>query len=272
MPVIFLVSSLLMFLVGAAVGSFVNVVLYRTVRSEQWLWGRSKCDHCGKPIPWYLNIPLVSFLMLKGKTACCRKTLSISHPVVETLVGSLFVWWYWGLWFFFHLTSEPFQVLQPLFWLIVGFVLILILIIDYNWMIIPDELTILLTILTVAYRVVLTVTGIMQTDDFVNTMLAAVGAVSFFGTLWTVTRGRGLGFGDVKLVFALTLLMGWPKMLVGFFASFVSGAVIGVILLASGRHKRGQPIPFGPFLILGTVLSLVVGQAIWDWYSKLLMI
>jgi prepilin signal peptidase PulO-like enzyme (type II secretory pathway) len=259
-----------MFAIGTAVGSFLNVILYRTLKGEQWMTGRSYCDHCHRPIPWYLNVPLLSYVVLQGRSRCCDQPLSLSHPVIEVLAGSLFMWWYWGFHLFFNLTQAPLQVLQPLFWLSVGVMLLVITVVDVRYLIIPDELTVTLTILTVVYRITLVSLGAMQFNDLVNTTLAAFGAVGFFGLLWLITRGRGLGFGDVKLVFALTLLMGWPKMLVGFFASFVIGAVVGVLLILSRRHQWKQPLPFGPFLILGTGVALTLGEQIWTWYSGLL--
>lgn len=116
-PLFFLVTLLLFFL-GTIVGSFVNVVIHRSIEGEQWIKGRSKCDHCGKVLPWYDMFPLLSYFVLQGKSRCCHKPLSISHPVVEFLTGILFVWWYWGGTFFFQLAQAPFSVVQPFFWLI----------------------------------------------------------------------------------------------------------------------------------------------------------
>lgn len=267
---IFLFNSLVAFVVGTAVGSFLNVILYRTINRDQWVTGRSYCDHCHKPLPFYLNVPLVSYLVLKGKTACCGKPLSISHPVIELITGTMFMWWYWGFYLFFHLTQAPLQVLQPLFWLVVGILLLLIAVIDLRSMIIPDELVVIVTALTVVYRIVLVMMGVMQVTDFLGTLGAGFGAFVFFGLLWFISRGKGLGFGDVKLVFALTLLMGWPKMIIGLMASFWIGAIIGVGLILAKKHQLRKPIPFGPFLITGTLIALTLGQQVWNWYSGLI--
>lgn len=268
----FFLITLFLFAIGAVVGSFVNVLIYRSLTGEKesWVWGRSKCEECGKKIAWYDNIPLLSFLWLSGKCRHCHKSISLLHPVVEFLLGTLFVWWYWGGAFFFQLSRAPFQTLQPLFWLIVGILLLVVLIVDSLYLIIPDTVVVALFTLTLAYRLFLTATGVMFFPDLVMTLVASVAAVGFFWFLWWVTKGKGMGLGDVKLVAALGLLLGWPKTFIGLFLAFILGAVIGIILLALGKKKFGQVIPFGPFLVVGTMLALLFGNQLASVYLSLL--
>lgn len=266
----FILFSLIWFLIGAAVGSFINVIIFRSVTGEQWVAGRSHCDFCQQELAWFDNIPLLSFFVLKGKSRCCGRELSISHPVIEVLTGSLFVWWYWGWSFFFHLTQTPFRVLQLTFWLAVGIILLMIVVIDFAYMVIPDELVGLLVLLALAYRVVLTAGGIMEGMDFIYLLVSAVAASAALGALWLGTKGKGIGLGDVKLAAPLALLVGWPNILVALFMSFMVGAVVGVGLLATGQAKLGQPIPFGPFLVIGTLIALVFGTDLITWYVSLL--
>ena len=265
MTAIFIITTLYLFALGTAVGSFVNVVIYRTIEGGQWIKGRSHCDHCQRNLPWYDLIPLISYFYLGGKSRCCHQPLSISHPVIELITGSLFVWWYWFGFLFFHL-SEGFRFIQPLFWLIVGVLLLIILLIDWWYMLIPDWAVYALTGLSFIYRVSLTWNQIMQFPDFVNT-LAATGVVGLlFWGLWFFTRGRGMGYGDVKLVIPLGLLLGFPKLMVGVFLSFVIGASYGVVLMLMKRAKLKQAVPFGPFLILGSLIALIWGEKILSWY------
>src|SRR5690606_20211209 len=98
--------------------------------------------------------------------------------------------------------------------------------------------------------------GIMQLNDLLLAGLGMVLSVSFIGGLWLVTKGRGMGMGDVKLVVPLSLLLGWPSAIVGLFLSFILGGLVGMVLLALGKKKFGQVVPFGPFLIMGTFISL----------------
>lgn len=112
---VFWLTSMLVFCVGAAVGSFLNVLIYRTIRGRDWVKGRSRCEHCRKHIPWYENIPLLSYLILRGRCSGCKKPIDIIHPAIELLTGVLFVWWYMAGYLFFTLTSAPLQIIQPVF-------------------------------------------------------------------------------------------------------------------------------------------------------------
>jgi len=270
MPILFGLISLVLFILGAAFGSFLNVVVYRSLKNESWTKGRSKCDSCHKQLKWYDNIPLLSYVFLRGKCRFCHKKIGLTHPVVEFLIASLFVWWYWGGTLFFNLTQHPFSVFQPLFWLSVGLILMAILVADYLYLIIPDKFVAILLFLTVVYRLALTVSGIMQLDDLVMAIAGTVLATGFIGSLWWITGGKGMGMGDVKLMVPLALLLGWPKVIVGIFASFIVGALVGVVLLASKKKKMGQVIPFGPFMIIGTFISLIWGEQLLRWYMAFL--
>ena len=269
--IIGLFSFILIFFLGAAVGSFLNVVIYRSQKGESWVMGRSKCEHCKKQIVWYDNIPLLSFLLLRGKCRFCRSRLSISHPVVESLMGLLFLWWYVMGFLFFQLSQQPFIYLQPLFWLMVGVILVYILIIDYKYLIIPDTAVVVQTLLVVAYRLILIGSGIMMVPDFLASLIAMAAIVLFFWMLWFFTKGRGFGFGDVKLAVPLVLLVGWPEALVWLFLSFMLGAVVGLILVGLKLARFGKPIPFGPFLIFATFISLIWGNYLVSWYVTLIL-
>jgi leader peptidase (prepilin peptidase)/N-methyltransferase len=265
-----LVISLFLFVLGAAVGSFLNVVLYRSILGQDWVHGRSRCDNCHKQIKWYDNIPLLSYFLLRGTCRYCKEPIALSHPVVEFLTGLLFVWWYWGGSLFFQLTQAPFTALQPLFWLSVGVLLIMIFMADLLYLLIPDVAVGLLLLMTILYRVGLTLAGIMEPMDLLKAVMGMVLAVSFFGGLWLLTKGKGMGFGDVKLVGPLALLLGWPNILVGLFIAFVLGALTGLVMIALGKRKMGQVLPFGPFLVIGTVFALVVGDQLLSWYVSLI--
>lgn len=265
----FLITSLL-FAFGAILGSFLNVYIYRSVRGESWVVGRSKCENCKKKISWYDNFPLISYVLLGRKCRHCKARIPLIHPVVEFLTGLLFVWWYWGGSFFFQLTQDPFSILQPLFWLFVGVLLLVIFFADWIYFIIPDLAVGGLFVLTLLYRIVLLYSGVMQGGDFQMMLISVAMVEVFFLALWWFTKGKGFGFGDVKLGGPLALLLGWPKTLVGVFLAFVIGAIFGLILIFLGKKKFGQQIPFGPFLVTGTVLALLWGEPIWQWYMNLI--
>ncbi len=272
MTITFLVTTTILFVFGAILGSFFSVVILRSITGETWVKGRSRCDSCRHTIAWYDNIPVISFLLLRGKCRYCREPILPLHPMIEVLTGVLLVWWYWGGFIFFKLTQAPFSILQPLFWLAVGFILIYIFIIDFHYMIIPDKAVLSLFILAVVYRFSLVTSGIMQLQDLAHTILASFLVFLFFYALWFFTKGRGMGFGDVKLVVPLSLLLGAQKTIVALFFSFILGAVVGVALILFDKGKLKTAIPFGPFLITGTVIGLLWGDVVYSWYWSLIML
>ncbi len=269
--VLWLLQFVFLFFLGSCIGSFLNVVIYRTEHDESWVWGRSHCENCKKEIAWYDNIPILSYLLLRARCRLCAAPLSSGHLVIESLMGLLFVWWYMVGSFFFKLTEQPFTFFQPLFWLCVGIILLTIFLIDLQYLYIPDAAVLLLFLITVIYRVSLVLSGVMQVPDFALSLCTMAGAMLFFWLLWYGTKGRGMGYGDVKLALPLGLLLGWPNTLVWLFVSFISGAVIGLLLLFAGKTKLKQPIPFGPFLIFGTVVALIWGDEIFRQYVTLIL-
>jgi leader peptidase (prepilin peptidase)/N-methyltransferase len=269
--IFFAVPFLFLFFIGCCVGSFLNVVIYRSERGESWVWGRSHCESCQKTLAWYDNIPIFSYLALRARCRYCKTPLSSGHLIIESLMGMLFVWWYVMGSLFFKLTEQPFSILQPLFWLGVGVILLTIFVTDLQYLYIPDAATLLLTIMVVIYRVALVLTGVMQLQDFVLSICTMAGAMLFIWSLWYFTKGKGMGYGDVKLALPLGLLLGWPSTLVWLFVSFVSGAVFGLVLLVFKKAHMKQALPFGPFLILGTLVALIWGDEIFRLYVTLIL-
>lgn len=270
MSLMFFVSLLFIFFIGLCVGSFLGVLIYRSLHGMSPYKGRSICDHCKRQLAWYENIPLISFVMLGGKCKSCKKKIDWAYPLVELVTGLLFVWWA-GLGFaFFKLTQAPFTYIQPGYWLLIGLVLIVIFFADLFHGIIPDMAVVIMTLLTLAYRGILTYLGIMQVQDFILAIVSGVGAFLFFFLIFIGTKGKGIGFGDVKFAFPMALVLGFPKVLIGFFLSFMIGGFIGMGLLLLKRKKFGQTLPFGPFLVAGLVIALVWGDQLWRWYMAML--
>jgi len=268
-----LLIVLFLFIFGLVIGSFLNVVILRTLQEESPLEGRSRCDECRRQINWYDNIPLLSYIVLGGKCRYCKKPIDITHPVVEFMTGALFVWWYLGGFFFFQffkLSNQPFQVIQPVFWLVVGIILLIILVTDLISFIIPDYAVLALFFLSYFYRVALVAFGIMQVQDFALSLVGSLVVTAFFFSLWYFTKGKGMGFGDVKFCLPMGLLLGWPNIFVGMFLAFVIGAVVGIVVVVWKKSSLKAKIPFGPFLVLGTVITLMYGDGILQWYLGLL--
>ena len=249
-----------MFLVGACVGSFLGVVLYRLRRNRSALKGRSVCDHCRKQIAWYDNIPLLSFLLLGGKCRYCRRPINPEYPVMELLVGAQFVWVYWLLkinFNFFNWVEGWYSLALLIYWLVLFSGSIAMAIYDFKYLLIPDQ--VLGPLIVIAF-LRLFVSGNWQV------LAAAFGSMAWLWFLHLITRGKGMGWGDVKLAFLLGLVLGWPLILVAYFIAFLTGALAGVILITIRRKSLKTKIAFGPFLVLGMAAAKLWGWSIWQWY------
>ncbi len=270
-----LLVIIFLFVMGLVWGSFLNVVIYRMSHDKSIADGRSVCPKCKHVIPWKYNIPLLSFFMLKGRCVFCHKRISVQYPIIEAMTGLFFVWWFVVGFNFFKLVGNPWGFIQPMFWLATGLVMLAIFIIDLLYMVIPFALNLTLFSLALSYRVALVSSGIMTTADFIWSLVAGGGLCLIFVILQGLTKAikkvDGFGLGDIYLVPSLGLLLGWPKVVPGIFFAFVLGSVVGLTLIATGKKKLSQYLPFGPFLIMGTVVALLWGGGIWNWYISMLV-
>lgn len=237
------------FVLGVLVGSFVNVVIYRLPLGLNFVRGRSFCPRCKRKIKWFDNVPLLSFFLLKGRCRFCRSPISWRYPIVEALTACLFVLAFSQI--------SLIGLIGLIFSLILISGLIIIFFIDLEHQIIPDEIIFPLVGVFLVYY-------LFTSPQLLITNYLITGLVSFllFLLLLLITRGRGMGFGDVKFAFLIGLVLGFPKVIVAFYVAFLTGAFCGVILLLAGRARFGQKIPFGPFLSLGMLTAYLWGKAI----------
>jgi len=267
----FLLIYLILFVLGVAVGSFLNVLIDRLPRGEP-LRGRSRCDSCRTPLPWYDLVPILSFLWLRGKCRYCGARIPRRLLVVEVLTGIGFVFLCWWIW------DTKYQILDTGYWilfatycLVLFSVFVALFFTDLEYGVLPDKIVVPAIGVALAWRVVpLVLNTKYQILDTKYWILPAFGLSLFFLLLIAVTCGRGMGFGDVKLGFLVGLVLGWPKILVAAFLAFLFGGMVSVILLISGKKRFGETIPFGPFLIAGMGAAAVWGDAIWEWYLGML--
>ncbi len=248
-----------LFLLGLAVGSFLNVLIDRLPRDESIIKGRSYCEHCKKPLIWYDLIPLLSFLILKGKCRYCHFPISWYYSVVELTTGILFVLVY--LFFpqegIMNHELGIMGIVSVIYYLFIVSSFIVVFFADLKYGIIPDKVVFSSIVVSIVYLFIL------HNSYFIIHLLSALGAFLFFFLLYLITRGQGMGFGDVKLVFLLGLFLGWPKVIVAFYIAFLTGAILGCILILWGKKKfSGGTVPFGPFLVLGAITSLFWGEHI----------
>lgn len=239
---------LFVFLFGLIIGSFLNVVIlrYQTGRS---LSGRSGCLSCNRKLRWYELVPVFSFFLQKGHCRGCQSKISWQYPLVELLTGFLFVLVAW------HFPGDWPAII--FYWLITS-LLVIIVVYDFKHKIIPDRFVFALIILSLLKPIIL-----LDSPILLNLGLGVVGALAVslpLFLLWLVSRGRWLGFGDVKLALGVGLLLGWQFGLSALMISFWLGAIIGLFLIAWGKTRlwrKGKSytmkseVPFAPFLILG---------------------
>ena len=248
------------FVLGASVGSFVNVLIDRSIERRDWVWGRSKCDHCGSNLEWYDLIPLLSYFLYLGKSRCCQKKLSWKYPVVEALLGALFVWWLLVGFLFFRLAIAPLTFVQPIFWLVTGILLLIIAIADSYYGVILMNVLYLGYIWVYGYRLILYGMGIYRGQDLVLMLVMGLLSGGFLWGLRVITKGRGMGEGDPYLAFWTGSILGYPRGIYGMLAAFIVGAIWGTILLLNKKKSWGATIPFGPFLVLGVAIALLVSR------------
>jgi len=249
---------------GLLIGSFLNVLIYRLPRGLSFTKGRSFCPKCKKQINFSDNIPLMSFVLLKGRCRFCHSSISWRYPVVELTTGVLFV----------LAAQNKLGRLGELRLLGVGDFLLTILLfsgliviffIDLEHQIIPDEIIFPLIVLFSLRQFFPFPTSLssfsLLTSHF-SLFIAALFSSLFLFFIYLITKGKGMGFGDVKLAFLMGLVLGFPKIIIAFYLAFLTGAFVGIILILVKKAKFGQKIAFGPFLVLAIIINYLWGENI----------
>lgn len=299
MIILLLVSG---FILGTVLGSFVKALADRSLTNKSFL-GRSYCPKCKSKLHWYDLLPIVSYLILRGRCRYCGDRIGVEYLVVEVGMGVLIAFL-----FFQQVTGDRLQVtenfpftiflLDLIFKIFFITTLSVLFITDLKKMFIPDRIVVPAIVISFIYLVAQTIykvgylyfylslTRVGQlllpphSDYFQNHAWQAAqpfwgGTASaliiggFFYLLIIITKGKGMGGGDVKLGAFIGLGLGLPKSLVALMLSFLSGAIFSLVVIFLGKRHFGQVIPFGPFLVLGGLIALFWGQIIIDWYLQL---
>ena len=244
-----------LFLVGIVVGSFLNVLIFRIPLKEDIAVERSHCMHCGHILSWYELIPLISWIIQGGKCRSCKAKISAQYPIVEALNAILWIGvvLIWGLrW-------------ETILFCICSSVLIVLAVIDERTQEIPIGLNIAIAVLGVA-RVILVLTKqATASGPWYEYVIGAFVVSGLFLIIVLVTKGRGMGGGDVKLMAAAGLLLGWKHILLAMMIGCILGSVIHIIRMNVNKKKE-HVLAFGPYLAAGIYLTILFGNPIIQWY------
>lgn len=242
--------AIIVFLIGLSVGSFLNVVILRLDDLESIVKERSHCTKCKNTISWYDLIPLLSFMLLKGKCRSCSDKISWQYPIVELSVGllALLIFFYFGLSF------------GGVFYFVIFVLLFIVFVVDLKTQTVPEEF--------VWIALVIAVLGSWYFGGFGILNMVYGGLVGFVvpAFLVIVSKEKWMGSGDIKIGLLLGLLVGFPAAVLMVFLSFILGSIVGLIYVAKKSKKLKDSLPFAPFLISSGLITLLWGHYIINWY------
>jgi prepilin signal peptidase PulO-like enzyme (type II secretory pathway) len=247
---------------GLIFGSAINAVVWRLYVGRSWVRGRSECPDCGHTLAAKDLLPVVSWLALRGKCRYCRKPIK-DHPAIELVTGVLFALSFYAL----HPANNQ-EVVKLGFWFGILVLMIVLAVYDTRWMLLPDKVMLPLIGLALIYEV--TISSMARSPHaLLNALSAAILAGGVFYAIVFFSRGRAMGGGDIKLAFAMGLILGPRNTLVAMMVAFNVAAIIGIGMIVSRRKGRKDQISFGPFLVFGTVIAFLFGHQIIEWYLRL---
>jgi leader peptidase (prepilin peptidase)/N-methyltransferase len=231
------------FLFGICIGSFLNVVIDRIPNGESIANGRSKCDFCKKTLRWYELIPVLSWIQ-RGRCLRCKRSLSIQYPLIELITG---------IGFYLIVTNPDLSPLGLSAACIIFSLLFATTVADFKYELISDVFMIIIFVASTVYHF----DSVQSLSSLLPYLLSGLGASLFFFLFWAFSKGKAMGFGDVELAFVLGFLAGYPTIIYGLYIAFLTGALIGVILIVRRKKTFKSHVPFGPFLILGTLIAML---------------
>ena len=242
---------------GALFGSFLNVCIYRLPLDKSVVWPASACPHCGRQLAWYENIPVLSWIALRARCRTCGAPIAIRYPVIEALTAVMFglAWWQYG----------PGVLLASR--LVFGCALIVLFAIDLEHHLLPNAITLPGIIVGIVFSF------FAEPGWRASLIGVLVGGGVLFGVAevyYRVRHEEGLGMGDVKMLAMVGAFLGWKLTLLTLMLASLSGTVIGLLLIVSGKGGMKYALPFGTFLALGAAAAATVGQPLLTWYLGLL--
>lgn len=260
-------------ILGLCLGSFVNALVWRTRQNERYkksisiLNDRSMCPHCRHALGVADLVPLLSWVFLRGRCRYCKKPISLQYPLVELAMTLVFVLSY----AFWPYPITGGQLALFIAWLAASVGLMALLVYDLKWMLLPNKI-LYPSLLAAAAGHLVYLAGFApdKLHFLLNWLLSVLVAAGVFWVLYSVSGGRWIGFGDVRLgLITGTLLQTPARSILMIFLASLAGAAVSIPLIAAGKSKLSAKIPYGPFLIGATFICLLFGQEILDWYKRL---
>ena len=241
--------GLIFFILGLIVGSFLNAVIYRLHKKTGFVKGRSKCPKCNKTLTVWELIPILSFMIQKGRCRQCQKKISWQYPAVELACGLLFLASYLFFGFEWRL----------LFTLIYVCFLIILFVYDLKYYLIPDTVVLPAILIALVGEIILGV-------PFTKIALGGIIGLGFFLIQYLLSRGKWIGGGDLRLGLFIGIALGWPNILVALFIAYMIGALAAVFLMMSKKKSWKDQVPLGTFLTIACAITIFFGEVIMSWY------
>lgn len=251
-------NILLIVTLGVVWGSFLTTIIWRVDAFRSIFTSRSRCTDCDQELAWYDLIPIISFGILRGRCRKCRKRLSLIYPFVEVVSGIVFY-----LVYTLHAISWLSLLLVVIFSLF-----IIILGYDAIHMIVEDKIVYTAVLFAVVYNIVLLDDWLYWGELLKSAGIGLVIGVAIPAFLVLVSKGRWMGEGDISLGVLMGIFLGFPNIVAAYVIAFILGSVIGLLLIAFKRKKIRDPLPFGPFLVLSSIVIFFWGNQIISWYLK----
>jgi leader peptidase (prepilin peptidase) / N-methyltransferase len=247
-PGLFLIT-----LLGLCVGSFLNVCIYRLPRGESLVSPPSRCPACGRPLRWFDNVPVVSWVLLRGRCGQCRAPISAQYPIIEIITALL--------WLLIAWLTPPGWLLASR--LVLGTALIVLFMIDLEHQLLPNRITLPGIAVGFAFSLV---TPVGPVNSLLGILLGGGVLYAIAAGYYLLRKEEGMGMGDVKMLAMVGAFLGWRAVLLTLVLSSFAGAVIGVLIMVWHRGNLRYALPFGTFLAVGTLISMLVGEPLLTWY------
>ncbi len=251
---------------GAIAGSALNAIIYRSYKGESWLKGRSRCPKCKHTLCWYELIPVISFVLQKGRCRSCHSIIHIQYVVIELITAFAFAG---GYAWYTHNGIEIKHLLDFAFFIVTFCIVMIIFVHDARYRVVLDSIVlpgfIVLALLRLVFFYVIYHTVGWQKELISMGIGIAIGAL-FFAIQYIVSRGRWVGGGDIRIGAILGAVLGFPQVLTALFFAYISGCLVSIWLLATKKKNLQSEIAFGPFLAVALLVTLLWGPQLVSWY------